>query len=87
MGTRKKYEHGIFIGFDDKSKCHQVFIRRTKRILELQHVQTIRSTKEIIYKDLRAQDDVIIVLLMQRSPKVVVILVRETLAAKQCALI
>ena len=46
MGTRKKCEHGIFIGSDDKVKGHRVFIKHAKKILVSQHVRSINSTKK-----------------------------------------
>ena len=57
MGTRKKCEHGIFIGFDDKVKVHRVYIKRTKKILLSQHVQSINSAKTGIDNYLSAVDD------------------------------
>ena len=57
MGTRKKCEHGIFIGFDDKVKVHRVYIKRTNKILVSQHVQSINLAKTNIDNDLSAVDD------------------------------
>ena len=58
MGTRKKCEHGIFMGYDVKVKGYRVFVRRIKKILVSQHVQSINSAKKSINKDLCAIDDV-----------------------------
>ena len=58
MDTRKKCEHGIFIGYDDKVKGHRVFIKRTKKILVSQHVQSINSSRKGIDRDLSTVGDV-----------------------------
>ena len=57
-GTRKKCEHGIFIGYDDKLNGHRVYVKRTRKILVSQHVQWNNSAKEGIDKGLSAGDDV-----------------------------
>ena len=60
MGTRKKCEHGIFIGYDEKVKGHRVFVKLIKKILVSQHVQLITSAKKSIDRDLQSTDDVLI---------------------------
>uniref|UniRef100_A0AAV1TG40 Uncharacterized protein n=1 Tax=Peronospora matthiolae TaxID=2874970 RepID=A0AAV1TG40_9STRA len=84
MGTRKKCEHGTFIGYDDKVKDNRVFVKRIKKVLASRHVQSINSAKKSIYKDLQAIDDVHIdTSLTQRAYRVQVNMDRVFLVAKK----